>query len=48
SLIRRAVDLGMNYFDTSITYCRGRSENQLGYGLKGIRDDVYVSTKSMI
>jgi predicted aldo/keto reductase-like oxidoreductase len=48
NLIRRGVDLGMNYFETSITYCRGRSEVQLGLGLKGLRDDVYVSTKSML
>lgn len=48
ALIQRAVELGMNYFETSITYCRGRSEVQLGLGLKGIRDDVYVSTKSML
>ena len=47
-LAGRAVELGMNYFETSISYCRGRSEVQLGLGLKGLRDDVYVSTKSML
>ena len=47
-LIRRAVALGINYFETSITYCQNRSEIQLGLALRGLRDDVYVSTKSHI
>jgi len=48
SLIRRAIDLGMNYFETSIGYCDGRSEIQVGLGVKDRRDDVYVSTKSFV
>jgi aryl-alcohol dehydrogenase-like predicted oxidoreductase len=47
-LIRRAVELGINYFETSITYCQNRSEVQLGLGLNGLRDDAYISTKSHI
>ena len=47
-LIRRAVELGINYFETSTTYCQNRSEIQLGLGLSGLRDDVYVSTKSPV
>ena len=47
-MIRRAVELGMNYFETSATYCQNRSEVQVGLGLKGMRDDVYVSTKSHV
>ncbi|MCW4037178.1 MAG: aldo/keto reductase [Candidatus Bathyarchaeota archaeon] len=47
-MMRRAVELGINYFETSITYCQNRSEIQLGLALKGMRDDVYVSTKSHI
>ena len=47
-LIRRAVELGMNYFETSITYCQNRSEVQLGLGLSGLRDDVCISTKSHV
>jgi len=47
-LIRRAVELGINYFETSITYCQNRSEVQLGLGLKGLRDDVYISSKSHV
>jgi len=48
SLIRRAVELGVNYFETAITYCKGRGEVQVGLGLRGLRDDVYVSTKSQV
>lgn len=44
--IRRAVELGVNYFETSIGYGRGESELLLGKGLKGLRDKVMVSTKS--
>jgi len=47
-LICRAVELGINYFETSITYCQNRSEIQLGLALEGIRDDVYLSTKSHV
>lgn len=47
-LIRRAIELGMNYFETSISYCQNRSEVQLGLGLNGSRDDVYISTKSHV
>jgi hypothetical protein len=45
-MIRRAVELGINYFETAIVYTQNRSEVQVGLGLKGMRDDVYVSTKS--
>jgi predicted aldo/keto reductase-like oxidoreductase len=38
----------MNYFETSINYCQNRSEIQLGLGLRGLRDDVYISTKSHV
>jgi len=44
-MIRRAVELGINYFETGYGYCANRSEIQVGIGLKGFRDDVYISTK---
>lgn len=47
-MIRRAVELGINYFETSATYCQNRSEIQVGLSLKGLRDDVYISTKSHV
>ncbi|HEX2947213.1 MAG TPA: aldo/keto reductase [Clostridia bacterium] len=45
-MLRRAYELGVNYFDTAYFYCNGQSEIVLGKALKGIRDKVYVSTKS--
>ena len=47
-LIRRAVECGINYFETSISYCQNRSEIQLGLALEGMRDNVYISTKSHV
>jgi L-galactose dehydrogenase/L-glyceraldehyde 3-phosphate reductase len=44
-LVRRAVELGINFFDTSPMYGRGKSEEILGRGLDGLRDHVYVATK---
>jgi aryl-alcohol dehydrogenase-like predicted oxidoreductase len=44
--VRRALDLGVNYFDTAEAYNDGRSEESLGKALKGIsRDRVVVGTK---
>lgn len=45
-MIRRAYELGVNYFDSAYFYCKGQSEAALGKALKGIRDKVLVSTKS--
>lgn len=44
-VVSRAVDLGINYFETSPWYCNNRSEVKVGMGIKGRRDKVYVSTK---
>jgi aryl-alcohol dehydrogenase-like predicted oxidoreductase len=43
--VRRAVDLGINFFDTSPMYGGGRSEENLGQGLAGLREQVYIATK---
>ena len=43
--VRRAVDLGVNFFDTSPMYGRGRSEENLGQGLAGQRHRVFIATK---
>ncbi|MGC9521279.1 MAG: aldo/keto reductase [Anaerolineae bacterium] len=43
-LVRRAVDLGVNLFDTSESYGWGRSEEMLGRALEG-RQDVLIATK---
>jgi L-galactose dehydrogenase/L-glyceraldehyde 3-phosphate reductase len=43
--VRRALDLGVNFFDTSPVYGRGRSEENLGRGLSGQRHRVHIATK---
>lgn len=43
--VRRAVDRGINFFDTSPMYGGGRSEENLGQGLEGLRGRVYIATK---
>lgn len=43
--VHRAVDLGINLFDTADVYGRGHSEEVLGRALKGRRDKVFVATK---
>ena len=44
-LIKKALDLGINFFDTANVYSRGRSEEITGEVLKEYRDDVVVATK---
>ena len=43
-LLRKAVDGGMNYFDTARAY--SDSEEKLGYAFAGIRDKVVIATKT--
>ena len=43
--VARAVELGINYFDTAAAYGNGRSEENLGEVLRRLRPDVYVGTK---
>jgi len=45
-MLRRAVELGVNFFDTAIGYCNGDSQAALGDALEGIRDRVFISTKN--
>lgn len=44
-MIRRAYELGVNYFDTAFYYCHENSELALGKAVKSFRDKVYISTK---
>ena len=43
--VARAMDLGINYFDTAPVYADGTSERNLGEVLKELGSEVYVSTK---
>ncbi|MDA4121802.1 MAG: aldo/keto reductase [Thaumarchaeota archaeon] len=44
-VLKRAWDLGINFYDTANTYSQGRSEEILGSFLKGFREDAVVATK---
>ena len=43
--IRRAIGLGINFFDTSDAYWGGRHEELLGRALKGHRNQVLIASK---
>ncbi len=43
--VSRAMELGINYFDTAPSYGDGQSETNLGRVLKELSADVYVGTK---
>ena len=47
-ILRKAVEAGINFFDTADIYSRGQSEEILGRGLKELgvrRDEAVVATK---
>jgi predicted aldo/keto reductase-like oxidoreductase len=46
AMVRHAYDSGIRYFDTARVY--GESEQIMGKGLKGVRDNCYVATKCHI
>ncbi|MBP1731325.1 MAG: putative oxidoreductase of aldo/keto reductase family [Deltaproteobacteria bacterium] len=46
-VIRAGFDMGINYVDTARRYLNGRSEEIVSRALKGIRDKVYVATKTV-
>ncbi|MFC2020242.1 aldo/keto reductase [Chloroflexota bacterium] len=43
--VARALELGINYFDTAPLYGNGKSETNLGQVLRQLRPDVIVATK---
>lgn len=45
AVIQKALDLGINYFDTAECYRNGNAEIELGQALKGRRDKAVVATK---
>ena len=44
-LVKKAIDLGITFFDTANVYSLGRSEEIIGECLKDYGDDVVVATK---
>jgi L-galactose dehydrogenase/L-glyceraldehyde 3-phosphate reductase len=46
--VARALELGVNYFDTAPLYGDGQSEEHLGQALRALKADVYVGTKVRI
>lgn len=45
-LVHRAIELGVNTFDTAHAYGNGESERKLGLALEGRRESVWVNTKT--
>jgi aryl-alcohol dehydrogenase-like predicted oxidoreductase len=50
TIIKRALDLGINFFDTANAYASGNSEEILGRALKDYanRDEVVIATKVFV
>jgi len=46
SVIERAADIGINYFDTSRGYQHGNNERMVGAALKRKRNSLYIATKT--
>src|SRR6202048_1762159 len=44
--IRRALDLGLNFLDTSTRYGQGHNHRLIGEALRGRRHDVVIHSKS--
>ncbi len=45
AMVMRALDAGVNFFDTADAYAGGESETMLGKALKGRRQEVVITTK---
>jgi uncharacterized protein len=46
SVIERAADMGINYFDTARVYQGGNNERMVGAALKAKRNQLFISTKT--
>jgi 1-deoxyxylulose-5-phosphate synthase len=44
-ILKRSLDLGINFYDTANSYSSGRSEEIVGELLKDVRDDIVLATK---
>jgi hypothetical protein len=45
-VIRAGVDMGINYLDTARRYLHGRGEEIISRAIEGMRDKVYIATKT--
>ena len=45
ALLHKAVDLGINYFDTADLYDQGENERVVGRALGAMRQEVFIATK---
>src|SRR4051794_29481484 len=43
--LHRAIDIGVTFWDTAMSYGRGHNEQLLGRALAGRRDEVVLATK---
>lgn len=46
-LIKKAINLGINFFDAANVYSSGRSEEITGEVLNDYRDDIIIATKAI-
>ena len=46
AMVGRAIDAGINFFDTADVYADGESETMLGRAIGARRDEVVVATKA--
>jgi uncharacterized protein len=44
--VRRVYDLGLTYFDCARSYWGGKSEEAYGIGLRGVRKNVFLTSKT--
>lgn len=44
-MLKRAYDVGINFYDTGDIYGKGKSEKLIGMAFKGIRNEIIYSTK---
>jgi predicted aldo/keto reductase-like oxidoreductase len=45
--VRKVYELGVNYFDCSRLYWDGRAEESYGIGLQGVRQNVFLTSKTV-
>lgn len=44
-MLKKAYDVGINFFETGDMYGKGKSEKMIGEVFNGMRDDIIISTK---